>query len=150
MDGVEGVVCSVVWETSGRAGSDGKILEVVPYRDHPRLPWLSPPQGAGASQCWAWPSHPQPASHGVAMVLFFSVLPTSQRNRRRPRGKGEHSPSMAQAGAGAPTAMHGLGWEAQTGCVHGPDWLGTALLGLAGVAGQGSNGQRVARHLPLA
>lgn len=58
---------------------------------------------------------------------------------------------MAQAaGGGAPTAMHGLGWEAQTGCVHGPGWLGTALLGLAGVVGQGSNGQRVARHLPLA
>lgn len=84
------------------------------------------------------------------MVLFFQFCQRPRETGGGPGVKGNIPPAWLRLGGGAPTAMHGLGWEAQTGCVHGPGWLGTALLGLAGVAGQGSNGQRVARHLPLA
>lgn len=132
-DGAEAVVCSVLWERSGRAGSGGEIPAggALPKQAHP--------QGAGRnSQWWAWPSPPA-HSHGVAVVLFFQFCQHPRETEGGP-GVGNIPPAWLRL-EGAPTAMHGLGWELQTGCVHGPGWLGTALLGLAGVAGQGLMGR---------
>lgn len=81
MDGAEGVVCSVVWETSGRAGSDGKILEVVPYRDHPRATMAQPtPRGWGFPVLGLAESPPARQSWGChGLVLFSSAnIPEKQ------------------------------------------------------------------------
>lgn len=134
LDSTEGVI--QYGRGQGRCGVTEDSWRWCPTGIPSKLLWLSPPQGAGPSQGWTWLSSPSPQtlqSWGCC-DLVLSVLSTSRGNRRRPRGKGESSLRMAQAGGGACTAVHGLGWAAQTSCVHGHGWLSSALLGLAGVA----------------
>lgn len=140
MDGAEGAVCSVLWERSGRAGSDGKIRRWCPPETTPELLWLSPPRGAGASQCWAWPSHPQPASHGVAMVLFFQFCQHPRETGGGPGVKGNIPPAWLRLGGGHPQLCMAWGGKLRLAvcmalagsaqlCLAWLEWRGRGLMG---------------------
>lgn len=126
MDGAEGIM----WYGRNQRGLgvSERFLEVVLHRDDPKGTLAQPPPRGWCFQGQAWLSHPRPSQSWGCCGLVLSVLPTPRGNRRRPRGKGEHSLSMAQVGGGAPTAVHGLGWAAQSSFVHGHGWLSSAWL----------------------